>query len=189
VIGYEDSAQEAVVVLQSEQYPDERVAEVLAKRCGVDSENLCLVLSPLSSMSGVVQVTGRSVENAMVKLNALNYSVKAVKHACGIAPVPPLRSKILPDDMLSYASVVHLYVLPSDGEDLETVVRRLPSQTSKSYGKSFSTLTREHGGLRGIDLDLFAPAEVYVNNLKTGELYHSGKVNYSLIKAWLNQIG
>jgi methenyltetrahydromethanopterin cyclohydrolase len=120
----------------------------MAERCGVDPENLYLVLSPLSSMPGVVQVTGKSVENAMVKLNTLHYSVKAVKHACGIAPVPPSRSKVLPDDMLSYASVVHLSVLPSDGEDLETVVRRLPFQTSKSYGKSFSTLTREHGGLQ-----------------------------------------
>jgi methenyltetrahydromethanopterin cyclohydrolase len=181
--GYRDSADEAVVVLQSEQYPNEGVADILARRCHVKPENLYAVLSPLSSMSGLIQVTGRSVENAVVKLKTLNYNVSSVKHAVGIAPLPPMGSpRIVPDDMLSYGSIVHLYILPEDGEDLRTIARKMPSRTSKSYGKSFTELIKEHGGLRGIDIDLFAPAEVYINNLKTGELLHSGETNVSLIK-------
>lgn len=184
MIEYMDMAEEAVVVLQSEQYPGQEAADVLAERCKVSPENLYLVLSPLSSLSGLIQVTGRSVENAMVKLNTLNYGVAAVKHAFGIAPLPPLASRtIVPDDMLSYGSIVHLYVLPNDGEDLEFIARRMPSLTSKAYGKSFSTLIKEHRGLRGIDLDLFAPAEVYINNMKTGRVYHSGRINEYLVKA------
>lgn len=186
MIGYKDSADEAVVVLQSEQYPNEKVAEDLAARCNVNPENLYVVLSPLSSLSGIIQVTGRSVENAMVKFNTLKYSVSAVKHAFGIAPISPTNSSaIVPDDMLSYASIVHLYVLPKNNENSEEMARRMPSQNSESFGKSFSTLIKEHGGLRGIDINLFAPAEVYVNNMKTGELHHNGKVNSSLIRKWL----
>jgi methenyltetrahydromethanopterin cyclohydrolase len=58
----------------------------------------------------------------------------------------------------------------------------MPSQTSKDYGRPFTELIREHKGLRGIDINLFAPAEVYVNNLKSGELYRFGKVNSDLVK-------
>jgi methenyltetrahydromethanopterin cyclohydrolase len=182
-VPYMESAEEAVVVLQSEQYPNEKVADSLAEKCRVNPENLYLVLSPLSSMCGLIQVTGRSVENAMVKLHTLGYDGNSVKNACGIAPLPFLKSKrIVPDDMLSYGSIVHLYVLPDEGTDLKQITRKMPSNTSKCYGRSFSDLIHEHEGLRGIDLELFAPAEVYINDLATGELYHSGSVNSSLIK-------
>lgn len=185
-LGYKDNAKVAVVVLQSEQYPDEKVADHLLQRCNVNPENLYLVLSPLSSMSGSVQVTGRSIENAMVKLRTLNYDVKNVKHAIGVAPLPPLGSStIMPDDMLSYGSMVHIYIMHHGKEDLKELAERMPSQTAKCYGRSFTDLTKEHGGLRGIDIGLFAPAEVYVNNLETGELYRSGKVNTVLIKTMI----
>ncbi|MCK4478208.1 methenyltetrahydromethanopterin cyclohydrolase [Candidatus Bathyarchaeota archaeon] len=183
IVGYKDFAEVGVVVLQSEQYPDEKVADRLVERCKVDPASLYLVLSPLSSMSGLVQVTGRSVENAMVKLRTLDYNVKNVKYACGIAPLPPLKSpKIIPDDMLSYGSVVHLYIMPDEKTDLREIAKKMPSRTSKCYGRSFVELVKEHGGWRGIDIDLFAPAEIYINNLKTGEIYKFGDVNSSLLK-------
>jgi methenyltetrahydromethanopterin cyclohydrolase len=91
----------------------------------------------------------------------------------------------MPDDMLSYGSVVHVYIMPSGKEDLKKLAERMPSQTAKCYGRSFTELTKEHGGLRGIDIELFAPAEVYVNNLETGELYRSGKVNTRLVKTMM----
>ena len=183
VLGYRDDAGVAVVVLQSEQYPDEKVGTRLLERCKVNPENLYMVLSPLSSMSGLVQVTARTVENAMVKLHSLNYDVKKVKFAHGVAPLPPLGSRtIVPDDMLSYGSIVHLYVVPEEKTDLREIAKKMPSQTSKDYGRPFTELIREHKGLRGIDINLFAPAEVYVNNLKSGELYRFGKVNSDLVK-------
>jgi methenyltetrahydromethanopterin cyclohydrolase len=134
-------------------------------------------------MSGLVQVTARTVENAMVKLHSLGYDVKKVKFAHGVAPLPPLGSRtIAPDDMLSYGSIVHLYVVPEEKKDLREIAKKMPSQTSKDYGRPFTELIREHKGLRGIDINLFAPAEVYVNNLKSGELYRFGKVNSHLVK-------
>jgi len=183
MIPYMDFAEEAVVVLQSEQYPNEKAADSLAKTCRVNPENLYVVLAPLSSVSGLIQVTGRSVENAMVKLHTLGYDGNHVKSAFGMAPLPPLKSKtIIPDDMLSYGSIVHLYIMPEKGTNLEQIAQKMPSKTSKCYGRSFSNMMKEHRGLRGIDLKLFAPAEVYINNLATGELYHSGSVNSVLIK-------
>ena len=182
-LGYWDDADVAVVVLQSEQNPYEKVAARLLERCKVNPENLYLVLSPLSSMSGLVQATGRSVKNAMVKLLSLSYDVKTVKHALGVAPLPPLGSRtIVPDDMLSYASIVHLYVEPNEKTDLRDTAQKMPSQTSKDYGKLFTELINEHRGLRGIDINLIAPAQIYVNDLKSGELYTYGKVNSELIK-------
>ncbi len=125
-LGYWDDADVAVVVLQSE-HNDEKVAARLLERCKVNPENLYLVLSPLSSMSGLVQATGRSVKNAMVKLLSLSYDVKTVKHALGVAPLPPLGSRtIVPDDMLSYASIVHLYVEPNEKTDLRDMAQKMP---------------------------------------------------------------
>ncbi len=183
-IPYADSAEEAVVILQSEQYPNEKAADSLAEKCKVNPENLYVVLAPLSSMSGLVQVTGRSVENAMVKLHTLGYDGNNVRNACGIAPLPPLKSRrIVPDDMLSYGSIVHLYIMPEKGTSLRQIARETPSRTSKCYGQSFLDMIKQHGGLRGIDLKLFAPAEIFINDLATGEMHHFGSVDSDLIKA------
>jgi methenyltetrahydromethanopterin cyclohydrolase len=134
-------------------------------------------------MSGSVQATGKTVENAMVKLLSLSYDVRMVKNALGVAPLLPLGSRtIVPDDMLSYASIVHLYVEPDEKTGLRDMAQKMPSQKSKDYGKSFTELTNEHRGLRGIDINLIAPAQIYVNDLKSGELYTYGKVNSELIK-------
>jgi methenyltetrahydromethanopterin cyclohydrolase len=183
MLEYQDDGDVAVVVLQSEQYPDEKVATHFLKRCKVNPENLYLVLSPLSSMSGLVQVTGRTVENAMVKLKSLDYDPKKVRFAKGIAPLPPLGSRTtVPDDMLSYGSIVHLFVERDEKVDLAKLVQKLPSHTSRDYGKSFTQLISENKGLRGIDINLFAPAQVYVNDLGSGEFYRSGRVNGQLIR-------
>jgi len=184
MIPYADSAEEAVVVLQSEQYPDEKVADSLVEKCKISPENLYVVLAPLSSMSGLVQVTGRSVENAMVKLHTLGYDGNNVRNACGIAPLAPLKSRrIVPDDMLSYGSIVQLYIMPEKGTNLRQMTREMPSRNSECYGQSFLGMIKQHGGLRGIDLKLFAPAEIFINDLATGEMHHSGSVDSGLIKA------
>ena len=183
MIPYADSAEEAVVVLQSEQYPNEKVADSLAEKCKVKPQNLYVVLAPLSSMSGLVQVTGRSVENAMVKLHTLGYDGNNVRNAFGIAPLPPLKSRrITPDDMLSYGSIVHLYIMPEKSTNLRQIAREMPSRNSKCYGISFLDMIKKHGGLRGIDLKLFAPAEVFINDLATGETHHFGNIDSGLIK-------
>jgi len=72
--------------------------------------------------------------------------------------------------------------MPDERADMRQIARDMPSRNSRCYGQSFSDLIKEHGGLRGIDLKLFAPAEVYVNDLATGEVHHFGSVNSSLIK-------
>ena len=183
LIGYSDSADVAVSILQSEQFPDEIVADELARRCKVNPENLYMVLSPLSSMAGSIQVIGRSIENAMLKLHNLNFDVRKVRHIYGIAPLPPLRSRsINVDDMLSYGSVVHLYVDPAEGTDLRKLTGKIPSRSAKCYGRPFSEILKESGGFAKIDTGFFAPAEVYVNDLRTGAVYRSGAINGKLLR-------
>jgi methenyltetrahydromethanopterin cyclohydrolase len=132
MIGYSDSADVAVSVLQSEQYPDEIVAVELASRCRVKTENLYMLVCPPSSMAGSIQVIGRSIENAMLKLRSLNFDARRVRYIHGIAPLPPLGSRsVNVDDMLSYGSVVHLYVDSAEGTDLKRITDMIPSRSAK----------------------------------------------------------
>lgn len=188
-IGCKDSSDICVGVLQSDQYPDEKVAEKLSKRCCVDPKDLYLILTPLSSLAGLIQITGRTVEDSMVKVHTIGYDPNKVKYATGIAPLPPLgSSEIHPDDMLSYGSLAHLYIKPDGDDDLSEITKRLPSQTSTDYGKHFSELIEEHDGLRGIDTELFAPAEIYVNDMESGKMYKSGKIDGSFLKSMVTSV-
>ena len=67
------------------------------------------------------------------------------------------------------------------------LAEQLPSRNSRDFGKSFADIFKavEYDFYK-IDPALFAPAEVWVSNLDSGNTWHGGALDMGLLqKLWL----
>jgi len=61
-------------------------------------------------------------------------------------------------------------------------VEKAPSQASEAYGKPFLEIFKEANyDFYKIDPNLFAPAIIIVNNVKTGKTFKAGKINPQIL--------
>ncbi len=188
-IGYEDDADIAILCLESSELPDESVAEYVAEECGVEPENVYLLVAPTASIVGSVQVSARVVETGLYKmLEVLEYDVTKVKYAAGTAPIAPVAGNDFEamgrtNDAILYGGTVYMYVEEEDENELKEVVENLPSEASDDYGKPFKKIFEDAGGdFYKIDPGVFAPAKVVVNNLATGNTLIAGRINLDVLK-------
>ena len=62
--------------------------------------------------------------------------------------------------------------------------RSLPSKASRDYGRPFAEIFKAvKGDFYAIDPMLFSPAKITVTALETGESFHSGEIDLSLLDA------
>ncbi len=62
--------------------------------------------------------------------------------------------------------------------EIKDYLEKIPSNKSKGYGKPFNDIFKEAGNdFYKIDTSLFSPAEVVINELSDGSVYHVGAVN------------
>lgn len=178
-INYEDDSDYAVIALESDKLPPEDVAEFLAKECGVDTENVVMLVAPTACLVGSIQVSGRAVETGVFKLNALGYDTRKIVSGAGTAPIAP----VFDDDMKAMGStndaiIYYGSTVYTVEEFDEEVFKKAPSTTSEDYGKPFfQTFKEADYDFFKIDDNVFAPAEVTVNDLDTGATYHTGYLN------------
>jgi methenyltetrahydromethanopterin cyclohydrolase len=182
-ISYKDSSDKAVLTLESNSLPSEKLIEKVAGACGVSLENLILVVAPTASIAGLTQVAGRVVEVGIHKLRMLGLSPKVIRYACGYAPIPPLCrdfevAMARTNDAILYGGTVYCTIEYDDESALEKIVKQSPSQESKDYGKPFLQIFREADrDFYKIDHNLFAPATLMVNNARTGRVFKAGAAN------------
>lgn len=182
-IGYRDSSDRAVLVLETEKEPPENVLKKVAGECHVECEKLAVILTPTSSLAGAVQIAGRIVETGLQKLMKVGLDPKKVLSAWGISPIPPSHPKFLyamarTNDVILYGGISYFTVEYEDEDELAKIVERAPSSASKAYGKPFLEIFEEAGkDFYKIDPNIFAPAVVIVNNVKTGNVFKSGEIN------------
>ena len=68
------------------------------------------------------------------------------------------------------------------------LARALPSQNSRDYGRSFAELFTDAGfDFYKLDGALFAPAEVWVSHLGSGQTWHAGRLNMELLRGLWRQ--
>ena len=187
-IDYEDDAEIAIIALESDKLPDEDVTENIAEECGVSTENVYALVAPTASIVGSIQISGRVVENGTYKmLEALDFDVKKVKYAAGIAPIAPvdpdgLKAMGKTNDAVLFGGRTYYYIQSEDGDDLKSLAENLPSSASKDYGRPFYEIFKEADyDFYKIDKGMFAPAEVFINDLRTGEVFRAGFVNEELL--------
>ncbi len=189
-LGYAESADRAVLVLEGRTPPDARVADYVAGRCGVDPGALTLLIAPTASVAGCVQIAARSVETALHKLMELGFDLAKLRSGAGICPIAPVAKNDLrgigwTNDCILYGARAYLTVRASDDE-VAAVAERLPASASADYGTPFYDIfARYDRQFYKIDKMLFSPAEVTINNLLTGGVLRRGQVNPDVLQASL----
>ncbi len=186
-IGYRDESDQAVIMLETDQLPTSEALDDISEKCGVEAENLLVVLAPSSSLTGSVQISGRIVETGVHKLSEVGLDPKKVLYGCGYAPIAPVHPKGVKamgrtNDALCYGGVTFFTVDYEDDEELKEIVAKTPSSTSRDYGKPFYETFKAAGfDFYKIDPELFAPAKVMVNNVRTGKTYDAGDINLDIL--------
>jgi methenyltetrahydromethanopterin cyclohydrolase len=186
-IMYTDDADEAVLVLESSKIPDEEVTSEIATGCRVEPEDLYIVVVPTASVAGSVQISARGIETGIHKLDSLGFDIKSIKNAHGIIPISPVVGDDVKcmgstNDCIIYCGRTYYGVDYDDVEELKGYVKKVPSLNSKDYGKPFYVTFKEAGfDFFKVDAGMFAPAEITVNEIKSGKTFTSGKINTEVL--------
>lgn len=191
-LGYKDSAQNTVLVLETDKIPPAAIIEKVARDTGIDAENLTFILTPTTSIAGVVQIVGRVLEVALHKAHTLHFPLKNIISGNGEAVLPPVSKDFMTamgrtNDAILFGGFVQLNVKCSDDE-ARKLAQELPSSASKDYGKTFAEVFKSYNmDFYQIDPLLFSPAKVTINNLQTGNSFIAGEFNKQLIeKSFIN---
>lgn len=182
-IEYRDSFERAVVVLETDKHPPTGLLERLARECQVSLKNLTVILTPTASVAGSTQVSGRVVETGIHKLKRLGLDPKLISSAWGSAPIPPIHPKFKQamartNDAILYGGIAYYAVQYDDEEALKEMARKAPSKASEAHGKPFIEIFKEANyDFYKIDPNLFAPAILIVNNVRTGSVFRAGEID------------
>lgn len=181
-IEYEDDADYAVIALEANKLPDEKVMEYIAKECGVKPEDVYALVAPTASIVGSVQISGRIVETAIYKMAEIGYDPKKIVSGAGKCPIAPvleddLKAMGATNDSMMYYGSVFLAI-----KEYDEILKNVPSSTSRDYGKPFFEIFKEANyDFYKIDPNLFAPALVAFNDLSSGKTYVHGKLNADVL--------
>jgi methenyltetrahydromethanopterin cyclohydrolase len=189
-IGYHETAQRVVGVLETSQAPPDEVFDQIAAACNVPVENVLLLGARTASLAGTVQVVARSVETALHKLHELKFDLKQIVSGYGVAPLPPIAKDDLTaigwtNDSILYGAEVTLWVHAEDDE-LSTIGPKVPSNASADYGEPFGQIFKRYqGDFYKIDPLLFSPAVVTFVNLRSGLTHRYGALQPGVLQQWL----
>ncbi|MFW9909615.1 MAG: methenyltetrahydromethanopterin cyclohydrolase [Candidatus Thorarchaeota archaeon] len=185
---YKDDAKVGVILLETREFPPENVTEHIAKKCGIATSDLYVIVAPTACLAGSIQISARVVEVGAHKLHELKFDPRKIVRGHGTAPIAPVVKKDtkamgITNDCILYGGSTYYDIRPADGDDLKTLTEKAPSSTSEQYGMPFYDL------FKGFEFDfykvdplLFSPAQVTIKNIDTGEVYKAGKLNAEVLK-------
>ena len=186
-LDYHDTSKKGVIILESREIPPPEVTEYIAEKCGIAASNLFCIIVPTASLAGSVQISARIVEVGIHKLHLLKFDLERIRRGHGIAPIAPVakndgRAMGVTNDCILYGGKT-FYHVNADDTDLAEVVDRVPSSTSSQYGTPFYDLFKSFDfDFYKVDPLLFSPAEVTLNHIESGKVYHAGEVNQEVIR-------
>jgi methenyltetrahydromethanopterin cyclohydrolase len=193
-IDYKDDSKIAVIVLETDKLPSANTLEYIANECKVELRDLYVLAAPTCSLVGSVQISGRIVETGIHKLSEVGFDIKKILHGWGMAPIAPLHvnSGICmgrTNDALLYGGITSYIVDYEDDDSMVEIASKAPSSESKDYGRPFYEVFKAANfNFYKIDPNLFAPAVVYINNIRSGKTYKFGKINEDVLIESLNII-
>ena len=190
-LGYRDRHESGVLVLEVDRPPPRVIIDKLLRDCGLQPAGLTLILTPTTSLAGSTQVVARVLEVALHKAHELGFALGDVLDGAAAAPLPSpspdgVQAMGRTNDAILYGGRVHLTVRGDDAA-ARALARQLPSSNSRDYGRSFADIFKaaEYDFYK-IDGSLFAPAEVWVSNVDSGNTWHAGALNMALLQSlWL----
>ncbi|WP_457331915.1 methenyltetrahydromethanopterin cyclohydrolase [Rhizobacter sp. P5_C2] len=192
-LGYRDHADCGVLVMEVDRPPPTVIVDKLLHDCALKADGLTIVLTPTTSLAGTTQIVARVLETALHKAHTLGFALAHVVEGVATAPLPsptPDGAQAMgrTNDAILYGGQVHLAVRGDDAA-ARALALTLPSTNSRDHGRSFADIFKEAGyDFYKIDPGLFAPAEVWVSNLDSGNTWHGGALNMALLRQlWLQE--
>jgi methenyltetrahydromethanopterin cyclohydrolase len=191
-IGFEESSDVAVVVLESNKLPDETVSALIAEKCGIDPADLRIAIAPTDSIAGLVQVSARVVETGLHKLFTMGFDINTIKCGWGRAPISPITGDATmcmgsSNDAIIYGGETYYTLEYENLEELQQYLKGMPSQASRDWGAPFYKTFKAAGfDFFKVDHNVFAPAKVVMNEIKSRRTFVSGKVNLDVLAESFN---
>jgi methenyltetrahydromethanopterin cyclohydrolase len=191
-LGYRDRAERTCIVLEADKEPPPQIIEKIVNDCAVAPDKLTVILTPTRSLAGTVQIVARVLEVALHKAHALKFALEHIVDGAGSAPLPPPTPDFVKaigrtNDAILFAGTVQLHVSGSD-EAARALAEQLPSTQSRDYGKPFAEIFKAvNYDFYQIDPQLFAPAQVVVSNIATGNTFRAGQINEALLQRSFEQ--
>ncbi len=185
-LGYRDVSDSVCLVLETGKFPPQEIINKIMRDCNVAAERITLILTPTSSLAGVVQIVARVLEVALHKVHALGFPLHKIIDGMGSAPLPSpskdfLTSMGRTNDAILFGGSVQLFVDCSDDEAAD-LAKKLPCNASRDYGQPFAQIFKDYQyDFYKIDPMLFAPAKVMVSNLSSGNSFSAGEINHKLL--------
>jgi methenyltetrahydromethanopterin cyclohydrolase len=189
-LGYEEQADEGVLVLEGRTLPTDEVAQWVADKARLQPMQITFVVAPTASIAGGLQISARIIETGLHKMETLGFDVRRVISASGTAPLPPVAKNDLraigrTNDCILYGGQARYTVRAGDAE-LESLAQQVPASASRDYGTPFYDIFQRYGGdFYKIDPLLFSPAEVWLTSTETGRTFHAGRLNSEVLEASL----
>ena len=181
-IGFEESSDVAVIVLESNKLPDEKVSALIAEKCGIDPADLRIAIAPTDSIAGLVQVSARVVETGLHKLFTMGFDINTIKSGWGRAPISPVTGDATmcmgsSNDAIIYGGETYYTLEYENLEELQQYLKGMPSQASRDWGAPFYKTFKAAGfDFFKVDHNVFAPAKVVMNEIKSRRTFVSGMV-------------
>ena len=189
-LGYQEQADEGVLVLETRALPNDEVAAWVAEKARLQPLQLTFVVAPTASIAGGVQISARIIETGLHKMETLGFDVTRVVSAMGTAPLPPVAKNDLraigrTNDCILYGGQAR-YTIKAPDAELEKLAEQVPASASRDYGTPFYEIFQRYGGdFYKIDPLLFSPAEVWLTSTESGRTFHAGRLNPEVLEASL----
>jgi methenyltetrahydromethanopterin cyclohydrolase len=187
-LDYKDKAKVGAIVLETRNPPPENVTDFIAEKCGIPASELYCVMTPTACIAGSVQISARVVEVGVHKLHELKFDPDKIKAGHGVAPIGPVaksdnRAMGITNDCILYAGRTFYFVRPDEDDNIEELVKKVPSSASEQYGKPFYDLFKSvEFDFYKVDPLLFSPAEVTMNDIVKGKTYKAGALDPAVLK-------
>lgn len=185
-LDYQDTATSTCIVLETDKIPPVEVIEKIVRDTKLAAEQLTIILTPTTSVAGVVKIVGRVLEVALHKAHTLHFPLENIISGSGVAILPPVAKDFMTamgrtNDAILFGGHVHLQVKGDDAAAAELALN-LPSSASSDYGKPFAQVFKSYNmDFYQIDPMLFSPAKVTITNIATGNVFEGGALNADLI--------
>ena len=183
---YKDKAERCVLVLEVDRPPPDQVLDYVAESSGLALDRITVILTPTNSLAGSTQVVARVLEVALHKAHELGFSLESIVDGAGSAPLAPPAADFIKamgrtNDAILFAGQVQLFVT-GESDDARDLAERLPSSTSKDYGRPFAQVFKDYDyDFFKVDPMLFSPAKVAVTHLPSGQTFHAGEIALDLL--------
>lgn len=192
-IEYMEESNVAVLVLETESKPPEDAIQKIAVKCKVTPSNLFIVYFSWKSLTGLIQISAKTIEAGLFKLMSFGLNPWVVRHAWGCAPIGPIPpSSERKNDVVSYGGTASYILNYENDEQLRKWVMISTASSVKMVEEAIRLSARNPlyaqiledniPRSKTIKGNVFTPAVIVVSNSKTGKHLQAGKLDIEALK-------